>query len=325
MGSFVLLERLLWLHDQTRRGLFPNAHRLAVQFEIDPRTAKRTIAFLRDRLRAPLEYDPARRGYRYLDPGFHLPFLSPTQEEILAILMARKLLSPAAGGAISRAIQEFSRKLFGFTSSFGLSMERIEGSFSASWPGYAPAEPAIFHRVLTSLLENRLLRFSYRSPLEPEHVERTVEPHHFHHYLGSWVLTAWCLDRQDWRKFFLSRMSAPQVLEQRFASRSPEQWSRLVDESFGLFQGSERTEAVLRFSSFRARWIREQEWHPDQAMTDLPDGGLELRLPVADLREIKLKVLQFGADVEVLAPEELRREVVEEIGRMGRLYGAQTG
>jgi len=55
-------------------------------------------------------------------------------------------------------------------------------------------------------------------------------------------------------------------------------------------------------------------------MKPLPGGGLELTLPVADLREIKLRVLQFGADVEVVEPEALRREIRDEIDKMMKIY-----
>ena len=41
---------------------------------------------------------------------------------------------------------------------------------------------------------------------------------------------------------------------------------------------------------------------------------------MADFREIKMKILQFGADVEVIAPEELREEVRQEIDKMAKLY-----
>ena len=70
-------------------------------------------------------------------------------------------------------------------------------------------------------------------------------------------------------------------------------------------------------------WIREQVWHPAQKMENLPDGGLRLVLPVADFREVKLRILQFGADVEVIEPKELRDEVKEEIGKMAKIYGGR--
>ena len=76
----------------------------------------------------------------------------------------------------------------------------------------------------------------------------------------------------------------------------------------------------MRFTPFRARWIREQFWHPEQTIRPLEDGGLELEFPVADFREVKMKILQFGADVEVIKPAGLREIVKEEINRMARVY-----
>lgn len=55
-------------------------------------------------------------------------------------------------------------------------------------------------------------------------------------------------------------------------------------------------------------------------MEEQPDGSLVLRFKVTDFREVKLRILQFGADVEVIAPEELRDEILAELGRMVKVY-----
>jgi len=69
-----------------------------------------------------------------------------------------------------------------------------------------------------------------------------------------------------------------------------------------------------------ARWIHEQVWHPDQILQKAGDGSLTLTVPVADLREIKMKILQFGPEAEVLAPEELRSQIREEAKRLASIY-----
>jgi predicted DNA-binding transcriptional regulator YafY len=60
-------------------------------------------------------------------------------------------------------------------------------------------------------------------------------------------------------------------------------------------------------------------------MTEQPDGSIEMTFPVADFREVKLKILQFGADVEVVGPEDLRQEIAEEISRMAEIYVLAQG
>jgi predicted DNA-binding transcriptional regulator YafY len=202
----------------------------------------------------------------------------------------------------------------------GLSRDRIEQAFSAVWNLYSPAQADIFCIVSGALLENKILAIRYNSPASGQTTHRRIEPHHLQHYMGSWVLIAFCLSRHDWRKFYLSRMEEVQQQDKNFVPRPFCQWQYQVEESFGIFQGLESRPVVLRFNPFRARWIREQIWHPDQKMRELQNGSLELEIPVADFREIKLRILSFGADVEVVSPMELKQEVASEIEKMIRIY-----
>jgi predicted DNA-binding transcriptional regulator YafY len=320
MPTIATLERMFWFDDQARRLRYPNATKLAGRFELSPKTAQRCIEAMRDRFGAPLVYHASRRGYYYADESFALPHFQVGQEEILAILLARSLLSSTSGGFISRDIGRFSRKLMVEAGGLGLDASHIDRLFSAAWTGHAPVAADTFRQIAHCLISSRRLRFAYRSPATDETTVRTVEPHHLQYYNASWVLTAHCLLRNQWRKFYLARMKRVRVTDDSFTPLPVEEWRHRVEGAFGIFQGCEAVEVVLRFTPFRSRWVKEQIWHPDQQMIPLDDGRLELRLPVADFREIKMKILQFGADVIVVAPEELRNEVAEEIRKMGEMY-----
>ena len=320
MGATAALERMFWFDDQAKRGRYPNASTLAARFELSPKTAQRCIDAMRDRFGAPLEYDPARRGYAYRDNTFELPHFQVSQEEILAILLARNLLSSTSGGFISRDIGRFSRKLIAAAGGLGLGRESFDQRFSATWTGHAPVDADTFRRVSTGLITSRCLAFEYCSPASGRSIRRTAEPHHLQYYMASWVLTARCRMRNQWRKFYLSRMDRIELSDETFVPRPAEEWRGCLNGAFGIFQGGPTIDVVLRFTPFRAGWIREQHWHPCQRITELSNGGLELRLPVTDFREIKMKILQFGADVVVVAPEALRLEIAAEIERMGAVY-----
>ena len=321
MGDHLALERYYWFDKQVRTNRFPNANTLAEQFETSTKTAQRCIDFMRDRIGAPLEYDPRHKGYWYSNHhSFSLPSFHVSQEEMVSILLARSLLSNSAGGLISRAIQSFGRKLFATMGQIGFTQDKLRNAFSAVWNGYSPSQASSFRVVLNALLQNRLLTCSYASPASRQKTERTIAPHHLQHYMGSWVLIGWCHLKEDWRKFFLSRMSDPAMSDESFNPRPKKEWEPLIHTSFGIFQGGKPIPIILQFNPFRAQWIREQVWHPEQKMETLPDGRLRLVLPVTDFREVKLKVLQFGADVEVIEPEELRKEIREEIKKMTKIY-----
>jgi hypothetical protein len=59
------MHRILWFDEQVRFGKYPNSSHLAERFEISVRQACRDIEYLTDSLRAPLVYNPKRRGYQY--------------------------------------------------------------------------------------------------------------------------------------------------------------------------------------------------------------------------------------------------------------------
>jgi predicted DNA-binding transcriptional regulator YafY len=320
MAHHPILERYLWFDEQIRRERCPNAAHLAERFELSRKTAQRDIAFLRDRLDASLQYDRTRRGYRYGDDAFRLPPLHATERQLLALLLARHLLK-TGGGRLDRDLGKFAETLLSAVADRRFSAEHLDRLFSAAWSGNSPATESVFRAVLTALTQERLLDILYTSPRTGEKTERTVEPHHLQHYQGSWVLLAWCRRAGDWRKFFLSRMEHARVLADLFTPRPQNAWKPHLEGAYGIFQGRDTVEVRLRFCAERARWIRLQEWHERQRIVSLPDGRLELRLPVTDLREIRLKVLQFGADVEVLEPAELRESIRGEIGKMAGLYG----
>lgn len=321
MGDFQVLDRFIWFDQQIRHTRYPNATTLAEEFELANRTARRNINYMRDYLGVPLEYHPVHKGYFYSDDSFSMPPLQVSQEELLALLLARNLLSSSADGLISDSIKKVCKKIFSATGSFGLTELRMDEMFSAAWNGYSPAQADVFRVTADGLLRRRTLSFTYRSPRRNETVSRLVEPHHLQHYMGSWVMLGWCRERQNWRKFYLARMESTVVGDQSFVPRPIKQWEFLVDGSYGIFQGRETKDVVLLFSPQRSRWIREQIWHPRQVIEERENGSLQLTVPVADFREIKLRVLQYGADVEVMIPQELRDEIRKEISAMSRLYG----
>jgi predicted DNA-binding transcriptional regulator YafY len=62
------MERMLRIHDELRRGAFTNCTKLAAALEVSRKTIVRDIAFMRDRLDLPVEFDPLINAYRTRSP-----------------------------------------------------------------------------------------------------------------------------------------------------------------------------------------------------------------------------------------------------------------
>jgi predicted DNA-binding transcriptional regulator YafY len=90
-------------------------------------------------------------------------------------------------------------------------------------------------------------------------------------------------------------------------------WDVIADE--------EPVKVVIRFSPAVAKRADETRWHPTQETEPQPDGSLIWRGTVAGSREIRIWIMGWGADAEVLEPASLRDDIAAEFARAAALYG----
>ena len=313
VGDQLFLERFIWFDNEARHGRYPNATKLAKQFELSTKTAHRHLDHFRDRLQAPLDYDESRKGFYYTDPTFQLPITKLSQDELLALLISRKLITEASAGSLGDELGSISTRLGSLLAASLPGKAHPEDAFSFRWKGINPTEPIIFQNVTSALIQGKLLSFCYYSPTSSACTMRTVEPHHMVNYLGTWHLIAFCHLRTEWRDFVLGRMTLCKVENESFEIRHKEQWQPFLNNTFGIFQNKRSFNVKLKFSPERSRWIRGDAGHEGQNEEMQEDGSLVLNLPASHEAEIMMEILKHGSHVEVLEPEWLRGKIAEEI------------
>jgi predicted DNA-binding transcriptional regulator YafY len=321
MGEQLFLERFVWFDSETRRGRYPNASRLADRFEIATKSAQRSIDYFRDRLQAPLEYEPSRKGYFYTDPTFQLPVIRISEEELLALLISRKLITEASAGSLADELGRVSSRLGSLLAASLPGRARPEDAFSFRWKAINPIDPLTFKVVTSALLQGKLLSFCYYSPTAGDCTMRTVEPHHMVNYMGNWHLVAFCRLRNDWRDFVLGRVTMCNVEGAAFDFRPREEWLPCLRDTFGIFQNHESFNVVLRFTPERSRWVKGEVWHEGESEEVLEDGSLVKTIPASHGAEILMEILRHGSHVEVLEPHWLRAQVVGELSAAIKKYG----
>jgi predicted DNA-binding transcriptional regulator YafY len=78
-------------------------------------------------------------------------------------------------------------------------------------------------------------------------------------------------------------------------------------QSFGSFiDPAEYGEVIWRFTPEAAAQAAGWRFHPTQSTQTLPDGALEVRFHASGWLEMTWHLYQWGAAVEVVAPEGLR-------------------
>lgn len=321
MGDRLKYERFLWFHERVKALSHPNASHLADKFEISQRTAQRDIEFMRDRMLAPLLYSSAHKGYAYTDSSFELPRLRLTEENIISISLAVRLASSLPDAGMKQSLCSFLDDLLGRTGGPGLCSTDISELISVKNIEYSKVSTPYFPRIAERLLKNLPIEIQYQSPHKKETTTRIVMPLHLLLYMGSWHLIAYCTLKKELRDFVVSRIGS--VMPYNGAVPLPGNLpspKEYVRKNFGIMQGKTGVPVKLRFSPKVAAWVHEQVWHPAQKAAFGRDGSLTLGFPVADFREIRRRILFYGADVKVLSPKALATDIKGEIKRMGKVY-----
>jgi len=322
MGKKLTYERYYWFHGQVKAGRFPNSRTLAEKFEVSAKQAQRDIEFMRDRLSAPLIYDPKNKGYELEDKNYELPPIWFNEDELLALCLALRLASTLPDLKLKNSLYELLEKFLAFRFlDSAPSLEQLKEKVSIKNVEYYRVNEIIFHRVMDALFSGSPLKISYYTPHKHETTERVIQPLHLFCYMGSWHLIAFCSLKNGLRDFALSRIRNFEFVTQRIElPKALPSIKAYIRKNFGLMSGEESIEVCLKFTPEVSSWISEQVWFSGQEASPNKDGSLCIKFPVADFGEIRREILKYGASVEVLAPGELREEIKSEIKRMTNVY-----
>ncbi len=323
MASHIVYERFIWFDGRIRAGKHPNANQLAEHFEISPKTAQRTIEFMRYRLRAPLRYLPQERGYIYENDTWELPGLWLNEEELTSLLVSYRLASAIPDSTLKTSFKSFLDQIITRFSpaAMPVSVADLNKKVSVKNIEYSRTNEKTFHTVLDALVHGRSVTIEYYSPHNHEATTRDILPLHLLQYMGTWHIIAHCNLKDGLRDFVLSRIKTITPSQKTIAA--PTTAGTIKDylrKHFGIMTSPHTIEVCLRFSPEIAPWIAEQVWHPAQQIRHEKANTLCLTFPVADLREIKREILKYGAQVEVVSPKALREEVKKEIEKMKKKY-----
>jgi predicted DNA-binding transcriptional regulator YafY len=285
-------------------------------------TLKRDIAYMRDRLNAPVVFDRALGGYRFakveqrLGPPYELPGLWFAAEEIHALLTMQHLLSNLdTGGLLGPQIQPLLARLTGLLGAADNPVEEVQRRMRIQTVGARQFHLDHFQAVGSALLRRKRLLIRYHARGTDEVTEREVSPQRLNHYRHNWYLDAWCHLRDGLRAFSVDAIEHAEILDTPAMDIADERLDEVLGSGYGIFSGDQVSWAVLRFTPERARWVAAERWHPKQEGRLLDDGGYELRVPYTDDRELIMDILKYGGDCRVIKPAGLRARVADELRR----------
>ena len=317
-------ERLYRLTYLLQRPQGAGKAALLRELSVSSATLKRDLAHLRDRMNAPVAYDPAARSYRidhrHALPGiqYELPGLWFSAEEVHALLTMQHLLAHLdTGGLLGPHIAPLAARLNQLLGTGNAKMRvdsaEIARRIHMQTVGARRVHLPHFQAVGTALLRRQRLHISYHGRGRDERRERDVSPQRLIHYRDNWYLDAWCHWRRALRSFAVDAIEQARVLDQSAIDVPEPELDAVLGAGYGIFAGRQVQWATLRFSAERARWVAAERWHPQQKGRFDADGSYLLELPYADPRELVMDILRHVPEVAVIGPEALRAEVEKKL------------
>ena len=258
--------------------------------------------------------DPPTRRFR-IPGGLDGVFQAPTADELSALRGAADVLEAAGAGGRAAALRVLERKILG--QARASARRRIAPDIEA----LAQAETIAVHAgprpfedetVLATVREAikalRTLTFVYDGSRTPGRA-REVTPYGVLFGRSNYLVAAEAGDvpgePRSWRLDRMRRVAATA------RSAAPPADFSLADfalESFGIYHDPPQ-DIVLRIAPARADDARAWRFHARQTIETLPDGSVEARFRAGGLRELAWHLFTWGADVEIVAPEDLKREM----------------
>ncbi len=319
------LERLITIDQMIRAKTYPSVADFCRRFEVSERAIYDDLAYLRDRIGAPLVYSRRHGGYFYRDSTWVMPALYVSAGELLAFLISTELSRRYLGASFAAPLRSFVQRIGRYlTDQISVHPEALLDHLTFQPGALAHVDPDLVQVINECIRECHPIEITYFTASRQEVTQRLIEPYHLFLARGDLQVIAFDHLRREVRQFALYRIRHWQVRRYDRFVRDPNFDVNTYLRNGFLGQGSMHSvEIVIAFDRFQAPYIRERQWHPTQQIEEQADGGLVLRFQSGALDEVKRWVLGYGSHARVLAPPELVQMVATELQQAAANY-AQT-
>ena len=314
-------ERIFRLHSLFKKRRPPSMQQLIETLDVSRPTLVRDITYMRDFMDAPIQYDRSTNSYRY-DPhadDFELPGLWFNASELYALLATEQLLESVQPGFLTPYIGPLKTRIRSLLEQSGHPSELVSSRIQIRQMATRNMDNDRFTEVAGAVLQGQVFECDYHGRERNRMTHRKIHPYQLLHYRDNWYLIGWCEEAKDLRTFSLDRINNIRIITEKIRPIDKKALDRYLGASFGIFTGPAKAWAVLRFSPLMSRWVADEQWHTDQIGV-WKGEKYELQIPYSDPRELLMDILKYGPEVEVIAPDSLRRLIAERLNNAVRLY-----
>lgn len=183
----------------------------------------------------------------------------------------------------------------------------------------APSSEKYLTEVISAMRAGKVISLTYQSFYHQEPSTFYVWPYCVKYFRQRWYM----LGDSDLglRIYSLDRFVDMEELDQTFEIPEEFDAEEFFNKYFGVcLEDSPVVDVVIRVEDSQAKYFRSLPKHSSQKETDPIDGCPVFTYRLVPTYDFRQEILSYGADVEVLAPESLRKEMADIATAMNKLY-----
>ena len=167
----------------------------------------------------------------------------------------------------------------------------------------------LFNALKTAIINKNIISFSYNSS-KGEKINRKVKPIRLLFKEQDWYLYGFCLLRNDFRYFKLSRMKDLEVLAMNYEDN----FENIVLKREIKYENT--VNIKLKFN----KSVTFRVYDEFKAIEEDEKGNLYVEIKIPNNYKLYNYIFSFGANVEILEPEEIRNQFKNMINKIAKKY-----
>ena len=314
---FRIIKMIMLLNEPYKHW---EAKDFADYFNISVRTFHRDKRMMEE-LGVPIYYDNHLKEYKILD-NFRFKAPNLDQKETEAVLLAAKEYQNRSF-PMKKELESGLAKVYNSLPEF---LKSSMGSYIKNYE--IISDPFVeleehqqkFELLKEAINEEKKIVIDYYSMSSDQTTERKLAPYNLFFNNGAPYLYAFCHLRNENRIFRIDRIRELKLTAETFELPDNFSLAEELDNAWGVEQGKEEMNVKVKFTGRAARFVPEYHWSDQQKIEEINENEIIFKVKTGSREEIKKWVLGYGAEAEVLAPEDLKAEIQQEIEKMLENY-----
>ena len=175
--------------------------------------------------------------------------------------------------------------------------------------------------IIEAMRDKTAIEMTYQSFTRQKPATFIVEPYCLKMFKQRWYMLAYSPGTDDMRVYGLDRIQALESSTEKYKIPKDFDAERYFKNTYGVsFADDQPEEVKVKISAYQANFLRSLPIHASQEEIECNDEFSIFRYFVVPTFEFMQELRKYGSELEVLSPQSLRDEFIDEAGSLYSKY-----